>query len=155
MKSTNAYLPVPTHVRIIYFSVRATSICRRVFFSPIKPSLGQNCNLARGYIQSPIHGFSHPYSYFWRSIWLWLFPIPTTSFPYFLAPPWKSPQQTFSIFPLNLPCLCSKPSCYYSSLTTNPGPLYSWIDKCVTSHRWDLCTWRGAGFVIPKYASLA
>lgn len=88
MKSTHAYLPVPTQVRIIYFSLRATSTCSRVVFSSIKPSLGQNCNLAKGYNQSPIHGFSHPYSHFWRSIWLQccLFPIPTTSLPYLLHP---------------------------------------------------------------------
>lgn len=134
MKSTHAYLPAPTyhgHIRIAYSSLRATSIHSRAVSSPTMASPGQNYNLGKGYIQGLPHGFSHSYSHFQRcnmALMLCLFPTCSNEFSLFPCP-------TLEIFPADSPCLCSKPSGYSSSLTTNPDLISSWMDKCITSLR--------------------
>ena len=101
--------------------------------SPISASPGQNCNFGKGYIQVPLHLFSHPYFCFWRCrvvlrlcLLLTLTTSPPTSMP---CPELFQAVPTSSIFPSNISCLSSKSSIASSLLTANPGLIYLWIDK--------------------------
>ena len=108
MTFTDAYLPVLTHVRIIYFSLRATSICSRVVFSPIKPAAAATKSLQScptlfdprdgSPPGSPIPGILQARTLEWVAIsfsnaWKWKVKVKSLSRVRLLATPWTAAHQ--------------------------------------------------------------